>query len=398
MGLSRTQAVLDNLFLDFTASHIITVAGTNGKGTTCAMLEAFALASQQSVGVYSSPHIHHYNERVRINRDVLDDKAHCDAFFRVDTARQDIPLTYFEFSTLAALVLLHDAKLDCIILEVGLGGRLDATNVVDCDLAIITSIGLDHQAFLGNTRALIAVEKAGIMRPATPVIIGEPQPPASLRQAVVDHNAIATWVGEDFTHALADGQWDYRDAHRHITTHIPRIPHHNAATAVAALGQLGWSLIDEQLCQCIEQTTMSGRLQSADFGAYEDKLLFDVAHNPQAAEYLSTWLRAQQTFHITVIVGMMADKDIVNTLAPLVPLATRWLCVDLALPRAIAGNALAEQVKVLTDKPVDYVGKAHDALMVAYEHAQSVDKVLVLGSFFTVSEVQAALHTFNQEV
>ncbi len=398
MGLSRTQAVLDNLFLDFAHSKIITVAGTNGKGTTCAMLESFALAAQKSVGVYSSPHIHHYNERVRINREVLSDKAHCDAFQRVDAARANIPLTYFEFSTLAGLVLLHDAKLDCVILEVGLGGRLDATNVVSCDVAIITSIGLDHQAFLGDTRELIAVEKAGIMRRAKPAIIGEPDPPQSLRQAVTEHGANARWVGEDFSHSLQDGRWHYRDPQRTVTTHIPRIPHHNVATAVATVGVLGWQLSDEKLIGCIEQTGMRGRLQSADFGQYQDKIIFDVAHNPQAAEYLASWLAAQQYQHITVVIGMMADKDIARTLAPLVPLATRWLCVDLETPRAIAGKALAEKVNAVTDSSVSYVGDAVDALIAAYQSAQSVDKVLVLGSFLTVSEVQAALQTFNQEV
>ena len=401
LGLDRTQTVYERLSLDWQSTTVITVAGTNGKGTTCTLIEQVAMATERSVGVYSSPHIHQYEERVRINGQMQSQEQHIQAFSIVEHARGNIPLTYFEFGTLAALVLMAKAQLDCVILEVGLGGRLDATNVVDCDLAVITSIGLDHQAFLGDTRELIAIEKAGIMRSQKPVVIGEYEPPKTLCDAVVTHQANGFWVNQDFTHKLIDGSWHYQSQKRQFSTKIPKIPHHNVATSVAVIDQLGWQISDTRLRIVIERTQMSGRLETASFNGAPNKILFDVAHNPHAAIYLNTWLEANNISSISVMVAMMADKDVWGTLHPIAGKVESWHCLPLDIPRALPAEEM--QALLLNHLPEHsecdvLVHCSADAALASVEStAHDVQLVVVLGSFFTVSAVKQALTDCNSK-
>ena len=401
LGLERTREVYQRLSLNWDSTTVITVAGTNGKGTTCTLIEQVALATLRSVGVYSSPHIHQYEERVRVNGQQLSAEQHVQAFWVVEQARADIPLTYFEFGTLAALVLLAQAKLDCVLLEVGLGGRLDATNVVDSDLAVITSIGLDHQAFLGDTRELVATEKAGVMRPHKPAVIGEYEPPYTLREAVIAHQASAFWVGQDFSHSVRDGRWHYHSLNRQFSTSIPQIPHHNVATSVAVIDVLGWHISDSQLTTVIEQTKMVGRLETASLNGEPDKILFDVAHNPHAANYLKIWLEAKNISNISVIVAMMADKDVWGTLQPLADKVKSWHCLSLDIPRALPAKSmqslLLTRLHELTVEEVPVYYNAQEALVGVNKTAHEVELVVVLGSFFTVSAVQQALIDFNSK-
>jgi dihydrofolate synthase/folylpolyglutamate synthase len=392
MGLGRVQQVYTRLALDWSAATVITVAGTNGKGTTCAFIEQAAMLSKRSVGVYSSPHINIYNERVRINHALLDDAAHTAAFFAIEQARGDVSLTYFEFGTLAGLWLLHQQQLDVVILEVGLGGRLDAINIVDPDIAVITSIGLDHQAFLGDTRELIAIEKAGIMRAHKPVIIGESDPPITLTQAVETHQAIAIWADTDFSYQVLQQQFQYHSAHLSLTTTLPHIPLPNVATAIAVIEQLGWSLSPTQWQQCVELTLLSGRLTvftEHGLGQSAPMILLDAAHNPHAAEYLVKHIKMMQPKRIFAICGVMKDKDIRGLLQPFVPIVTHWYPCDVNIDRAAQALDIAHCLA--TDLHVDAphitaVDHPICGVMDAIKTANEQDLVVIFGSFFTLSD------------
>ncbi|MET1218058.1 MAG: bifunctional tetrahydrofolate synthase/dihydrofolate synthase [Glaciecola sp.] len=395
MGLARICQVYTRLNLDWSQQTVITVAGTNGKGTTCAMLERAATLYGQSVGVYCSPHIHLYNERVRVNHQILDDRAHCDAFHTVEQARGDISLTYFEFGTLAALVLLNRSNVDLVILEVGLGGRLDATNVVDPDVAVITSIGLDHQAFLGDTRELIAIEKAGIIRAGKPCVIGEIDPPTSLQTIPVELGATTKWAGRDFVHFVKNGQWCYRSSDFEVVTELPKIPMPNAATAIAVLQTLGWDMHTTLVQQLVAQTRLAGRLEIQTPTWRNPKqvpVMYDVAHNPQASEYLAKHLQAQTYRNIYAIFGAFKDKDLYGILQPIVPLCAAVYCITLEGPRAATADSITDlckvhfpQVKCVSETDVE------SAYIAVLNTAQADDLVLVFGSFFTVNACQQLL-------
>ena len=392
MGLGRVQQVYERLALDWSAAKVITVAGTNGKGTTCAFIEQAAILGQHSVGVYSSPHINIYNERVRINHALLDDAAHTAAFFAIEQARGNVSLTYFEFGTLAGLWLLHQQQLDVVILEVGLGGRLDAINIVDPDVAVITSIGLDHQAFLGDTRELIAIEKAGIMRPQRPVIIGEIYPPETLVQAVHTHQAIATWAGKDFTYQEKQQCFSYRSKSLQISTTLPHIPLPNVATAIAVIEQLGWSLTPTQWQKCVESTQLSGRLTvftEHALGKSAPTILLDAAHNPHAAAYLVKHINMLQPKRIFAICGVMKDKDIIGLLAPFVPVVTHWYPCDVKIARAAKAHDIAHCLHSDLHVDAEYITAVDhpiSGVMDAIKTANEQDLVVIFGSFFTLSD------------
>ncbi|MFS1704759.1 Mur ligase family protein, partial [Alteromonas sp. AMM-1] len=241
MGLDRVKQVAATLNIHFN-SRVVIVGGTNGKGTTCALMEQALLRSGRTVGVYSSPHLLDYRERVRVQGELPDEAVFCTAFQQVEKARGSISLTYFEFGTLAAMLMLMQAELDVVILEVGLGGRLDATNIVETDCAVITSIGLDHQDWLGDTREKIATEKAGIIRQTGKVVIGEPQPPETLIDAVKQKQANALWQGKDFSISeTAQGLLLLHPDGRTIALPDTVIPANNVATAFATLHHLGYT-------------------------------------------------------------------------------------------------------------------------------------------------------------
>jgi len=408
MGLDRVREVYHRLNLSWSRHTVITVAGTNGKGTTCAMLEQASILKNKSVGVYSSPHISKYNERVRINQTLLNDYKHCEAFMTVEKVRGDISLTYFEFGTLAALVLLNKPSIEIVLLEVGLGGRLDATNIVEPDIAVITSIGLDHQAFLGNSRDAIAREKAGIIRKDKPVIIGEIDPPLSLQNIARELNAEARWAGKDFMYSVLDHTWHYRSQGLDVTTSLPSIPLPNVATALAVIEELNWN-INFVFCQTlVEKTTLSGRLQKMTPDVSNPNkvpFLLDVAHNPQAAEYLAKHLHVlgftgtndANTGKLHAIFGAFKDKDITGVLSPLIPLLTSLHCITLPGERAADKDELVATAKSLSKDLNINSGESIAAIYKAVlKTAHSDDLVLVFGSFYTVDALLTFLK-FNVE-
>ena len=388
LGLERSAQVLANLNIDFSFAKVITVAGTNGKGTTCAFLENALLAIGKSVAVYSSPHIERFNERLRINKRDIDDISLVEAFRLVEQARGDISLSYYEFTTLAAFIVLMVKKPEYIILEVGLGGRLDATNIIDSDIAVITTIDLDHQAFLGDNREAIGKEKAGIMRSNRPAVIGELDMPSSISEFADEIGANLFARGQHFTVSGEQGTWMWQsNQHSLSLLNQPHIPRDNVATALKVLSLLDYPLSQELVNQLINETRVSGRTEL--FKRKSDVIL-DVGHNPQAARYLHSFLKAKPYKKIHAVIGMMHDKDIKSTLDEVSEIIEHWYLAKLDMPRAASAQEISTQ---LTDKQanVNCFDNVYDAFKMAEQNAEKDDLVLVFGSFFTVAPIRKLL-------
>ncbi len=393
-GLERVRQVRDRMGLAFKAP-VITVAGTNGKGSTCAFLEAIALQAGYRVGLYSSPHLVHFEERCRVQGRSMAPTALCPHFAAVESARGDVALGYFEFTTLAILHALAAAQLDLIILEVGLGGRLDAVNCVDADCAVITCIGLDHTEILGPDRESIGREKAGILRPGCPAVISDPDPPASINQVAQGLGADLWLQGRDFYFTGTTQQWNWtgRNArYRGLAYPALRGANQlvNAAGALAALDALRSRLpVSAQAVRsALAQVELAGRFQVL---AGQPVIVLDVAHNPHAAAVLAQNLDQMGFYPRThAVLGAMADKDIARMLPPLMPLIEHWHVTDLPTPRAATAGLLAEHIsRAALPKVADIKRHATPAaaLRAALAAADPADRIIVFGSFLTVGGV-----------
>ena len=390
LGLGRVGAVYEAMGQPRPAHQVITVAGTNGKGSSVAFLEAILVTAGRRVGSYTSPHLWRYNERVRLNGVPVDDAALCAAFTRVEQARGDISLSYFEFGTLAALDLFARADLDVAVLEVGLGGRLDAVNVVDADIALITTIDLDHTDWLGPDRDSIAREKAGISRATRPLICADPAPPDGLLQ-----HGLGTprWrAGADFRiHETRDGQWEFRSAAGDWTDLPPPAlrgahQYRNAAGALAALMQLPAGLRPDRaaVAQGLQAARLAGRLDHRP-GAVTR--IFDVAHNPAGAQVLAAHLATlPATGMRRTILGVLQDKDAEAMITALIPHTDRWYVPDLPGPRGGAAAWIESAIQRLTpDALIQRFAHPADAYRAAMTDSRPGDRVVVTGSFLTVA-------------
>lgn len=395
MGLDRIKSVASNLDLLHPAPYVITVAGTNGKGSTCRFLEVALMKLGLKVGVYSSPHLLRYNERVRINGQLLDDQAHIDSFTEIDQ-NKTASLTYFEFSTLSALKLFKDAKLDVVILEVGLGGRLDATNIVDPHLAVITSIDIDHVAFLGNNREDIGREKAGIFRANIPVIIGEPDCPQSILAIAQDLNSQKFQRNVDWQYEVKDGTFYWQSQTTQFNTlPMPLIPIPNAGTAIATLLKTPFNVSEQVIRETLQEAQMTGRfqqLQAADFAHFSGQkpkaqVIIDVGHNPHAARYLSERLQAVKKAKIFAIFSCLEDKELSGIVQPLREVIDEWHCVGLDCWRGQSGQAVFDKLVNVLPNATACVYENVDAIApILFEQAEEQDIILVFGSFHTVAD------------
>ncbi|MGP4123734.1 MAG: bifunctional tetrahydrofolate synthase/dihydrofolate synthase [Sodalis sp. (in: enterobacteria)] len=384
LGLERVLHVATGLNLLRPAPWVITVGGTNGKGTTCRLLEAILLASGMRVGVYSSPHLLRYTERVRIQGDELPEAAHSEAMAVIEAGRNATFLSYFEFGTLAALQLFRQALLDIVILEVGLGGRLDATNIIDADVAVITSIAVDHTDWLGPDRSSIAREKAGIFRRSRPAVVGEPNRPATLDAVSADSGAALYALERDWWWHNDGQHWRWWDGSRELTAlPLPAIPLENAATAVATLNRLPFSVPEAAVRQGLREAALSGRFQCI---GQAPLTILDVAHNPHAARYLARRLVALlHTGKVRAVVGMLSDKDIAGTLACLRDQVDIWYCASLYGPRAASAAQLAAHLHSDAQRFEDVISAWRQAIT----DASPEDCVLVFGSFHAVAPIIA---------
>ncbi|MFO6297159.1 bifunctional tetrahydrofolate synthase/dihydrofolate synthase [Rahnella selenatireducens] len=393
LGLDRVNAVATKLDLLTPAPRVFTVAGTNGKGTTCATLEAILMAAGYRVGVYSSPHLVRYTERVRIQGEELPESAHCASFALLEAGRGDISLTYFEFGTLSALQLFKQAKLDIVILEVGLGGRLDATNIVDADVSVVTSIALDHTDWLGSDRESIGREKAGIFRSGTPAVVGEPDMPQSIADVAKEKHADLYRRGESWNFAANAGNWRWTALQdgEEVTIldglPLPNVPLPNAATALAALHYSTLDIPEEALRNGLQHAALPGRFQTV---SESPRLILDVAHNPHAAAYLAGRLAEQPRNggKVRAVVGMLKDKDIAGTLACLSPQVDEWYCAPLEGPRGASVEELASHLP-----QAHRFDDVESAWRQAMQEAAPQDIVIVCGSFHTVAHVMDAIDT-----
>ena len=394
LGLDRVRAVAQRLGLGFECP-VITVAGTNGKGSTCAMLESIFTHAGYRTAVFTSPHLVRFEERLRLRGEAVDGAELARHFETVEQGRGDVPLTYFEFTTLAILLCIAANKPDVAILEVGLGGRLDAVNIVDADCGVITSIDLDHMEFLGPDRESIGFEKAGILRPGRPAIVSDPVPP----KRVIDHaNAIGAdlWlVGRDFNVMGDKQQWGWSGrGRRYSGLAYPALRGANqlvnAAGVLAAIESLRQRLpvTAQAVRNGLAMVELPGRFQIVPG---EPALVLDVAHNAHAVAALAENLDAMGFYPTTHgVFGVMADKDLAPMFARIGPMIDRWYFTDLPTPRAARADELLARWQA-QNKRSDASGSVHatpmEALQAAIEHADPADRIVVFGSFFTVGGV-----------
>jgi len=394
MGLERVRQVAQAAKVLNFACPVITVAGTNGKGSTVTALTAIYNAAGYQVGTYTSPHISYFNERIALSGQMVSDELLIDAFHFIEQIRAQtaISLTYFEFTTLAAFYIFQQAKLDIVILEVGLGGRLDAVNLIDADVAVVTSIGIDHVDWLGDTREAISLEKAGIFRANKPAVYGELNPP----QPLVDYaQQLATPLyvkGRDFSSSVVEDEtWSWQGmAKSYQQLPKPTLAIDNVATALAATSLAPLVLTDEAIQKGIKSARLSGRAEC--FLHNGTQIIMDVAHNPHGAAFFMQQLSAGhgKTF---AVFAMLADKDIAGTVAACLGQIDQWFVSSLDVPRGASANSI---VPLLQDNGMYVGGIYHSvaaAMRAACQTAQTGDRILVFGSFYTVAAAKQWLQT-----
>ena len=398
MGLERVRTVADRMQIRF-GCPVITVAGTNGKGSTCAMLEAILLQAGYRTGVYTSPHLVRFEERLRLSGEAVNATKLVASFAGVERARclngSEISLTYFEFSTLAILDVMAQSSLDVVILEVGLGGRLDAVNIIDPDCAVITSVDIDHTEFLGSTRELIGFEKAGIMRTGRPVIVSDPMPPQSVLDRALEVGADLWRFGVDFNVSGDKQQWGWAGrGRRYSGLAYPALRGANqlvnAAGVLAALAALRDRLpiTAQAVRNGLAFVELPGRFQIVPG---EPTLVLDVAHNPHSVAALTANLDAMSYFPTThAVFGAMVDKDLAAMLVKINPLIDKWYFTDLPTARAETGVGLLAKWQTQNTRK-DATASAHadpqQALQAAIEAADPTDRIVVFGSFYTVGGI-----------
>ncbi|MCW5581742.1 MAG: bifunctional tetrahydrofolate synthase/dihydrofolate synthase [Luteimonas sp.] len=410
MGLDRVREVAARMGLGRPAARVVTVAGTNGKGSTVAFVESIARAAGLRTGAYTSPHLLAYNERVRIDGHDADDASLIEAFADVERARGDTPLTYFESGTLAALRLFERSRLDLAILEVGLGGRLDATNLVDADVAVVTTVDLDHQDWLGDDRESIGAEKAGIARAWKPLVLGDDDPPASVLRHAYAIGASAIRVGSDFFFEPVHAQdaperiegWRWRELDYALELPLPALAApvqlRNAAVAIAALRALDADIPDGAFARGVAGARLPGRLQRFERDGVEIRV--DVGHNPQAAQELAAWLRSRPTRGRThAVYAALADKDARAVVSAFGAEVERWW-----LAGTPGAGARGQPVETLAARLAGSVaGEGHRspdpgaALDAALRAANPGDRILVFGSFHAAEAALRALRGRGSE-
>lgn len=394
LGLERFAQVAERLPIDLSRVPKIIVAGTNGKGSSTRLLESILSTAGYRVGCYTSPHFRRYNERIRLAGEEVSDQALTQAFAQIEDARGDLSLTYFEFGTLAAFLCMSAAELDVCVLEVGLGGRLDAVNWIDADVALITTVALDHTDWLGPDRESIGREKAGVMRAHTPAVCGDAEPPLSVLEQARNLGCDLRVRERDFyyTQDLAHKTWTWQgqnpcgEALKFEDLPWPELPMQNAASVIQVLSFLPLQISDEALRHGLRDARLTGRMQK--IYAHGQEYLLDVAHNPESAQYLADALKSQaqgRAIHLTL--GMLADKDIDEVLKALMAVVDHWHLVSLPGARGASAQRLQQGLVRLGVAPelIHLYASVPQALQLPQQPCAQPSLHVVAGSFLTVT-------------
>lgn len=391
LGLTRIKQVAVSLAIEQPDFRIITVAGTNGKGSTVAYINAMLCELDFTAGVYTSPHFIHFSERIEIKGIRVADDALCRAFNAIENARDDVPLTYFEFTTLAAICCFKDAGIDVAILEVGLGGRLDATNAWDSEVACISSIGIDHIDWLGDDRESIGAEKAGVARAGCTLICGDTDPPSSIAEVATATGAALLQRGRDFdVEPLSDGLWRYTDLSTDTEMELPapaivgQWACDNAAVSIAAVSCFTGNTPSLSVVKkALRSVTIAGRMQILQAGSTQ--VILDVAHNQAAAAMLNRYLQTASVNGKTrAVFGCMQDKDATAVISALAESIDEWLVAEIDYPRAMASSEIEQELDRRNIKSSKIFTSVIHALNAAVAQSESEDRIVVFGSFHVV--------------
>jgi dihydrofolate synthase/folylpolyglutamate synthase len=392
LSLERLRVVLDRLEWRQPAVPVITIAGTNGKGSVSAYCASILSAAGFKVGAFTSPHLRDYRERIRVHDRLARTEELVAAFEKIEAARGAVGLTFFEFNALAAFLIFEAATLDAWVLEIGMGGRLDAVNVVDPDVAVVTSIGLDHQEYLGDTLEAIAREKAGIFRAGKPAVIGGREPSLVLEGIARGLNSPLKRLAIEYNYVLDGAGWRYRGTHWNLP-HLPApalkgdIQFTNAATALAALEEISprLNISAAAIARGLSDVHLVGRFQMINPGEGSPAWVLDVAHNPDAARVLATNLKTNRVPGRTLAVcGILADKDAAGIISVLDGYIDSWWCASVDGTRGRSGEVLAEEVRKVVRTPVAAADDVASACAAAFSAAEQLDRIVVFGSFHTV--------------
>lgn len=389
LGLDRIRPVYEKLINSPLAKKIILVGGTNGKGSTVEYLSELLRDKNKRVGTYTSPHLFSFNERIRINGKECSDSSILNSFMTVERARESIPLTYFEFSTLAAIQIFSESELDVVILEVGLGGRLDAVNVVEPDISILTNVELDHQDWLGNNREVIGKEKADIFREGKPAVLAQKNLPKSVFQEAIRKEAVLYTLNTDFGYEIDEiaDNWSYFFSKDDKNLTISKINLTNLSVESASAALTTFILLGEEfnedLKKVIEKTNLKGRCE-----LIKNKFLLDVSHNPAAVQNLKHFIRRnfKTRNRIVAVFGVMSDKDVLGMVEPIKKIVSRWYVTSPEIGRAMKTSKLTSLLRESTDREIIEVDRVKDAVHRAFKDSSEETLILVLGSFYTVSE------------
>lgn len=399
LGLERSFTVAKKLDLIYWDIPVVVVAGTNGKGSVLATLESVYQAAGYRCLLYTSPHIHRFNERIRIDGEEINDDAFMEAVADIEAVRGNTVLTFFEWATLAALQVAKNTKPDVLLLEIGLGGRLDAVNIVESDLAIVTSIDFDHMEYLGNTREAIAREKAGIFRPAKPAICGDSNPPEAIYEKALELSCSLSCYGGDYALTIEGDSWQWRNkSGEHFSGSASlQLKSENIATALQAVCLLKNRLpvTDDQVEQTINSVKLAGRVERKTLAGHV--CILDVAHNPQSVAHLAQSLQEPYAGKTWAIYSVLETKDITAMLPPILGVVDHWLVPELDDARAMPGLELEKKFVAIGVQEVDYFTSPLAAVDAFIKLAAAEDRCVIFGSFVTVAVVQQEMENYKYE-
>ena len=393
LGLKRIKPIYEQLIKSKIASKVIVVGGTNGKGTTTEFLGQLLVSKHKNVGTFTSPHLFNFNERIKINGKPVSDESIVESFKLIEESRGSTNLTYFDFSTLAALLIFNKSKVDYMVLEIGLGGRLDPVNIVDSDIAILTNVELDHQDWLGEDRESIGKEKADIFKLHKPVIIGQHEVPNSVLEKILETKNQTFCVGKEFDYQVDDSnkKWTFTfKGERQVSYADIKLNSFSVSSISCALA--AFCLLEEEVSLDMDvvfnSLDLKGRCELID-----NRYLLDVSHNESSARFLSSFI--ERNFEdgtvINAVFGVMEDKDVNSILEPLATRINKWYVTSADIERSMATEKLGDIINSKYPKDMELVGSVTEACMKAQEETEEEGLILIFGSFYTVSEAFPAL-------